>query len=59
MTGGVDAQLYNLDDKILASLERHLIADCNDFLFQQPEVDFITLDSRPIYPPGRERKAKM
>lgn len=51
--GGVEAALYNLDDKILVSLERKLTTDLNEFLLEQPEVDFLTLDSKKIYPKGR------
>lgn len=56
LSGGVQAQFYNLDDKILATFDRHLTQDVNEFLFEQQEVDFLTLDSRQIYPPGRAAK---
>ena len=55
MSGGVSAQVYNLDDKVLINIERHLLPDCNEFLLEQPEVDFLTLDSQQIYPKGRKK----
>jgi len=53
ISGGVDAKFYNLDDKVLATFDRKLTQDTNEFLLEQPEVDFITLDSRKIYSKGR------
>lgn len=50
----MEAALYNLDDKILVSLDRKLTPDLNEFLLEQPEVDFLTLDSQKIYPKGRK-----
>lgn len=56
VSGGVQAQFYNLDDKVLATFDRKLTQDTNEFLLEQPEVDFLTLDSRQIYPKGRTPK---
>ncbi len=53
ISGGVDAKFYNLDDKVLATFDRKLTQDTNEFLLEQPEVDFITLDGRKIYSKGR------
>lgn len=55
LSGGVQAQFYNLDDKILATFDRKLTNDVNEFLFDQHEVDFLTLDSRQIFPPNRKQ----
>lgn len=54
VSGGVQAQFYNLDDKVLATFDRKLTQDTNEFLLEQPEVDFLTLDSRKITKPGRQ-----
>ena len=55
LTGGVTADVYNLDDQVLVSIERHLLADTKEFLFEQSEVDFLTLDQQKIYPTGRHK----
>lgn len=56
LSGGVEAQLYNIDDKVLVNMERHLLPDAQEFLLGQPEVDFLTIDQKPVYPKGRRAK---
>lgn len=56
LSGGVNAQIYNIGEKVLATFDRQLTQDTNDFLLEQPEVDFLTLDSRNIYPKYRMPK---
>lgn len=56
LSGGVNAQIYNIGDKVLATFDRKLTQDTNGFLLEQPEVDFLTLDSRQIYPKNRMPK---
>jgi len=56
MSGGVKADVYNLDDKVLVNIERHFLADTKEFLFDQSEVHYLTVDQHDMYPKGRRRK---
>lgn len=55
-SGGVSADVYNLDDKVLVTMDRHLLSDTKEFLFDQDEVHYLTLDKHDMYPKGRRRK---
>lgn len=35
LSGGVNAQIYNIGEKMLATFERQLTQDTNDFLLEQ------------------------
>ncbi|TFJ88284.1 hypothetical protein NSK_000633 [Nannochloropsis salina CCMP1776] len=58
ISGGVDVRLYNADDKVLIDLERRLLPDTKEFLFDQPETNFLTVDSMDLYRDGTKRPVK-
>jgi hypothetical protein len=51
-------RLYNADDKVLIDLERRLLPDTKEFLFDQPETNFLTVDSMDLYRDGTKRPVK-
>jgi hypothetical protein len=55
LTGGVKSQVYNIQDgKILVSVDGAADSfDVKDFLLEQPEVDFVTLNSQKYSRPGK------
>lgn len=57
LSGGVRSQVYNVQDgKVLFTVDSNSDSwDLKDFLLEQPEVDFVTLNSQKFYPPGKAK----
>jgi hypothetical protein len=54
-TGGIDANAFNIEhNKVLFTVQKgHEAGNVKEFLLEQPETDFVTLNSMKFFPRGR------
>jgi len=55
--GGVNVPIYSIDPGrlLITVAENFSLFEIKNFVFSQPNIDFLEVDQRPFFPPGRSK----